>query len=318
MKPPDVPLPADVVTVVPPALVAVAVVVAAAAGDACGRGRRRRGRVRRRRRIGGLRRGGIVRGRRRALVGRFLRAGRQQQRAAQRGRGRELENLHRLPRWDGRFGDRLRAVIGNTRAVAVRAGANHAGGGSDGHDRPPDPQHARRHEPAAAACGVRCRRGGRRAHRGRAARGRELGRGRPPRARHAGGFGRGDRVGLRREPLHARAAHARPVRQPHRRGDVPPELAPADGRRGFARLARRAVARAARRRARRALRALLRVVAGGGRARLPDLDDVRVGARAAAAAPISRRCSSRRSRRPTTNRSCGRCAKSAARCAAWR
>ena len=63
------------------------------------------------------------------------------------------------------------------------------------------------------------------------------------RAVEAGAFWGGEpqewgRAG-QREP--AGAAHARPLRQPHRRGRVPPRLAPADGARRRARAARAAV-----------------------------------------------------------------------------
>ena len=98
---------------------------------------------------------------------------------------------------------------------------------------------------------------------------------------------RADGLGRAREQAHAGAAHARPLRQPHRRGRVRPVVAPADGGRHARRAARAAVAHRPRRRARRSRRALHDGDAGRGGLRLPDHDDVRGDPGAARCSPSS-------------------------------
>ena len=90
-----------------------------------------------------------------------------------------------------------------------------------------------------------------------------------PRARHAG------------QPARAGADAVRPLRQPRRRGAVPPVLALADGARRRPRPAGGAVDLRRPARARAPGRRLLRLVADRAGPRLPDLDDVRRGAGAA-------------------------------------
>ena len=86
-------------------------------------------------------------------------------------------------------------------------------------------------EPAAAARGYNLFDSRPRARRGAAARGRRLG-ARPAR-RELGAVagGAADRVGRAGQRVPAGAAHARPLRPPHRRGRVPPRLARADAAR---------------------------------------------------------------------------------------
>ena len=93
---------------------------------------------------------------------------------------------------------------------------------------------------------------------------------------------RDDRVGAARERAPAGAAHARPLRPPHRRGRVPSGLARADAARRSARAAR-ARRGASREPGAHVARAALFMLAGAGRGgpRLPDLDD---------ATPRCRRC----------------------------
>ena len=116
------------------------------------------------------------------------------------------------------------------------------------------------------------RHAGRRRRRGPGRAGRGGGHRGGPGARHAG------------QPAPPRAHDVRPLRQPHRRGRVPPVLALADGARGGPRPAGGALGAAGggqRARARTAGRGVLRLVADRARPRLPDLDDVRRGAGAA-------------------------------------
>ena len=101
------------------------------------------------------------------------------------------------------------------------------------------------------------------------------------------------------------AAHARRTRPPDRRGRVPPRLARADGHRRRPRAARGALGGRHARRARGPGRQVLRVDAGRGRARLPDLHDLRRGAGAAARARASPAGSSRCSAPAATTPGCG-------------
>ena len=96
----------------------------------------------------------------------------------------------------------------------------------------------------------------------------------PPR-RHR----RGHRLGIPGQLKPAAAAHPRSLRQPHRRGRVPPRVAPADGGRDQPRPALAALARRAPRRPRRARGRVLCVVPGRRRARVPRLDDLRGASR---------------------------------------
>ena len=89
---------------------------------------------------------------------------------------------------------------------------------------------------------------------------------------------RGPRAGPARQRAPPRADVVRPLRQPDRRGRVPPGLALADGARGRPRAGRDAVGAAGRRRSRRAPAPRGRLpglVAHRARPRLPDLDDLR-------------------------------------------
>ena len=107
------------------------------------------------------------------------------------------------------------------------------------------------------------------------------GRRRPRGARRRGRHRRGPRArpARQREPP---AAHVvRPLRQPDRRGRVPPVLALADGARRRARPGRGALGVRVAARPRPPGRRLHGVVAHRARPRLPDLDDVRRGPRAA-------------------------------------
>ena len=146
--------------------------------------------------------------------------------------------------------------------------------------------HARGAQPGPAA--------GRRqpVHRAPGARGGDQPRGRRLDHRPCGGAGSADpgragALGLsgQREP--AGPAHPRPLRQPHRRGRVPPRLAPAHAHGRRERAARAAVAREARR-PRRARRAVHDRDAVRGRLRLSDHDDLRGRAGAARAARAGR------------------------------
>ena len=115
------------------------------------------------------------------------------------------------------------------------------------------------------------------------------------------------------------AAHARPLRQPHRRGRVPPRLAPAAGRRRLARRCTRCPGREPQPGAHVARAADVHGDGPGrGRARLPDLDDLlgRAGAardaragRRVGAAPDLDHLRPAAGAAPPTRR---------ARCAAWR
>ncbi len=94
--------------------------------------------------------------------------------------------------------------------------------------------------------------------------------------------GRGPGARPPRQRLSAHPAYPRPVRQPRGRGRVPPVVALADAHRGGLRPARHAVdRRGGLRRARRAGRGVLPDGPAGVRPLLPDLDDLRGGARAA-------------------------------------
>ncbi len=109
---------------------------------------------------------------------------------------------------------------------------------------------------------------------------------------------RGPGAGPARQRERAEAAHPRPLRQPGRRGRVPPRLARAAGRRGRLRAALLALEGPAAGRPRRPRRRLHVHVAGRGRDRLPDLDDLlgdpgaahaaRAGRRVGAALPLRR------------------------------
>ena len=144
-------------------------------------------------------------------------------------------------------------------------------------------------QPAAAARRLQRLRARPRRSRGARARGRRLGRASAPARSASWPAARRIELGRagQREP--AGAAHPRPLRPPHRRGRVPPRLPPADGRwrsrTGCTPLPWREprpgahVARAA---------LFIVLVAGRGRARLPDLDDLRGGAGAARAARARR------------------------------
>ena len=92
--------------------------------------------------------------------------------------------------------------------------------------------------------------------------------------RRARGRGGGP-MGRRGPPVSAGAAHPRPVREPRRRGRLPPVVAPvhAPGRRTWC--ARDALGRAGTGRPRRAGRDAVDARAGRARALLPDLDDLR-------------------------------------------
>ena len=139
-------------------------------------------------------------------------------------------------------------------------------------------------QPGAAAGRAQRRR--RRPRAGRGRRAPRLGRG----ARGAAAAGRrgrhrrGPRAGPARQRAPPRADAVRPLRQPDRRGRVPPVLALADGAGGRPRAGRDAVGAAGRRRSRRAPAPRGRLhglVAHRARPRLPDLDDVRRGPGAA-------------------------------------
>ena len=135
------------------------------------------------------------------------------------------------------------------------------------------------------------------AGRGAAPRGSRLGRGRGSRARRALRAAADDPLGRRGEPEPAQAPHPRPLRQPDRRGRVPPRLARADADRDRARPARAALAPAAAGRPRRARRAVHAPRPGRGGGGLPDLDDLlgdpgaanaaRAGRRVGAALPVA-------------------------------
>ena len=104
-------------------------------------------------------------------------------------------------------------------------------------------------------------------------------RGRRPRgARRGGELGGGPRARDARERPRARAGALRPLRQPRRRGPVPPVVALADGARGRLRPAGRAVDLRRPARPRAARGRLLRLVPDRAGPRLPDLHDVRRGA----------------------------------------
>ena len=105
----------------------------------------------------------------------------------------------------------------------------------------------------------------------------------------------------------AGAAHARPLRPPHRRGRVPPGLAPAHGAGLRARAALRCRGRPTAPGAHVARAALyMTAIAGRGRLRLPDHDDLRRRARAARAARARRRVGAAADRRAPTTASCAR------------
>ncbi len=117
---------------------------------------------------------------------------------------------------------------------------------------------------------------------------RRLGRRRTARARAAGRARGHPGTGPAGQRAPAGAAQPRPVRQPDRRGRVPPRLARPDGDRGRPRAARGAVGGPAARRPRGQGREVLRMVPGGGGPRLSHLDDLRGGAGAAARAGAGR------------------------------
>ncbi len=119
------------------------------------------------------------------------------------------------------------------------------------------------------------------AGRGAGARGRRLGQGArrragPVRRRPAAAV-----LGAPGQREQAGAAHARPLRAPHRRGRVPPRVAQADGDGRGERAALAAVDLRAAGRARGPRGPLHDRDAGRGGLRLPDHDDLRGGARAA-------------------------------------
>ena len=156
------------------------------------------------------------------------------------------------------------------------------------------------------------------AGRGAGARGRRLG----ARARRHAGPVRRRRaaavLGAPGEREQADPPHARPLRQPHRRGRVPPRVAQpdADGRGERAALA--AVDEPRAQRARRPRRAVHDRDAGRGRLRLPDHDDLRGGARAARAAGAGGRVGAADHRHDVRPAPDARRARRAARSPAWR
>ena len=107
------------------------------------------------------------------------------------------------------------------------------------------------------------------------------GRRRPRAARRRGRNARGPRARDARQREPPDPAALRPLRQPGRRGRLPPVVALADGAGGRPRAGRRALGVRLRARPRPPRRRVPRLVAHRARPRLPDLDDLRGRARAA-------------------------------------
>ncbi len=143
---------------------------------------------------------------------------------------------------------------------------------------------ARGAEPAPAAARLRSLRPRPCPGRGRAARRCCVGGGASGRVRPEDREPRGHRLGVPGQRKPAPAAHPRPLREPHRRGRVPPRLARADAALGVERRALGPLAGAARRRTRRPRRPHDPRLAGGGGPRLPHLHDLLRLPRAAAPA----------------------------------
>ena len=110
--------------------------------------------------------------------------------------------------------------------------------------------------------------------RGAAPRGRRVGRAALSEVGAFAGSAPHDPLGLRGEREPADAAHARPLRQPHRRGRVPPRLARADARSASRTACTRCPGASRRPGAHVARAAMFMRLAGRGGRRLPDLDDL--------------------------------------------
>ena len=131
---------------------------------------------------------------------------------------------------------------------------------------------------------------------------------------------RGPRAGPAGQRAPPRADAVRPLRQPDRRGRVPPGLALADGARGRPRAGRDAVGAAGRRRSRRAPAPRGRLpglVAHRARPRLPDLDDLRRDPGAARRRRAGQGVDAAAGLHDVRPRAPAGRARSAARCAAW-
>ena len=136
--------------------------------------------------------------------------------------------------------------------------------------------------------------------------------------RRAHRLGRLPGAGRAGQPLRPGARHARPLRQPHRPGEVPPGLSHADEDGDRARAALVALDRPEARRARGPRRRQLPARAGRRRPRLPGHHDFRGGAVAAPAPRRWRSCGSRRSPRASTTRATCPLPTSRASRSAWR
>ena len=159
----------------------------------------------------------------------------------------------------------------------------------DGHRRASLLHHPRGFQPGAAPGGLQPLRRRPAAARGAEPRGRRLGRGAGARAGRDLRLGADDPLGLRGQRAQARAAHPRPLRQPHRRGRVRHLLARADANRDRPWAARDALARARGRCPCGPRGDVHAADAGRERRRLPDLDDLLGDPGAAQAARAGRR-----------------------------